>query len=164
MKMRAAFIREVLSHLGSPYRWGGKGLPVPAAELREVVWPHPVLDPRLFDASGLVTWAWLKATGQDLRPSHDCDRLLRLCRRVEQPSNGTLVLYGKPRAGTEDATHVTVYVDGCVVGANGGDSTTVSLKVAREQGARVSLRAGPDYRTGRLGYYELPWADEAVRI
>lgn len=164
MKMRAQFITEVLLQVGSPYRYGGKGESVPALDMRGLAWPWPVVLPRYFDCSGLVTWGWLRATGQDWRPDGHCDVLLARCAKVDRPRNGTLVFYGKKAdasAGArQDAQHVVMYLDGCVVGANGGDSSTLTLKRAFEQSARVGLKPSTSYRPDVLGYYELPFPDE----
>lgn len=167
MRMRSTFIAEVLAQHGSPYRYGGKGTSCPEVELRGLKWPWPVATPRFFDCSGLVTWAFQKATGYEWRADHECDRLLSKCRRVEKPVNGTLVFYGvkadPARGMKQDAQHVVVYVDGGIIGANGGDRTTVTLEKALEQKARVCFRASASYRDDFLGYYELPFTDEAVR-
>lgn len=163
MRQRAKFLGTLVSMLGCPYRYGGKGESVAPGELLGVAWPFPVLtpEPRLFDCSGLITHGWFIASGQDWRAFHDCDRLLRRCRKVERPRNGTLVFYGRTLIeGRIDAQHVVAYLDRAVIGANGGDSSTTSLSKAVEQSARVCLRPGPMYRQDVLGYYELPWADE----
>lgn len=167
MKMRARFIAEALAQVGSPYRYGGRGEPVPALDLNGGAWPWPAQVPRHFDCSGLVAWAWLLATGLDWRREGHCDVLLARSRRVDVPSNGSLVFYGRQADAVQgvkqDAQHVTIYVDGCVVGANGGDSTTLTLQRAQAQKARVCLRNRADYRTDVLGFYELPFSDEVVK-
>lgn len=167
MKMRSTFISEVLAQHGSPYRFVGKGTACPEVELRAVKWPWPVRNPRLFDCSGLITWGWELATGMRWRADHDCDKLLSKCQRVEKPRNGTLVFYGVKadpvKSVKQDAQHVVMYLDGCVVGANGGDRTTVTLETALSQSARVCFRASASYRNDFMGYYELPFPDEAIR-
>lgn len=92
--------------------------------------------------------------------THDCDRLMRECRPITKPRNGSLVFYGRVQGAAVDAQHVVMYVDRCVVGANGGDSTTLTIARALEQNARVCFRPGEGYRKDLLGYYDLPWPDE----
>lgn len=166
MRMRSTFIAEVLAQHGSPYHYNGKGTACPEVELRAVKWPWPALHPRLFDCSGILTWGWQKATGLEWRKDHDCDKLISKCRKVETARNGTVVAYGvkaDPARGVkQDVQHVVMYVDGCVIGANGGDRTTVTLEKALEMKARVCFRTSASYRDDFLGYYELPFPDEAV--
>lgn len=163
MKQRAKFIGTVFSFVGCPYHYGADGEPVEPAELARVEWPFPVMTavPRAFDCSSLVGYAWFVATGKDWRRGYDCDRILRACRKVEKPRNGTLCFYGRVLSdGALDAQHVTVYQDGSVIGANGGGVDTTTLERAKAKSARVCIRKEPGYRGDLLGYYELPWTDE----
>lgn len=147
--MRARFLSAVLAQVGSPYGWGRKG---------EKIDSQQGLQLRRFDCSGLVTWAFREVGGPDWRAMFNTDRLLRECRAVLEPRPGTLALYG-PRA--DDASHVMVYVGaGVVVGASGGDSSTVTLEDAVRQGARVKPFPVVEYRRDFIGYRELPFADE----
>ncbi|WP_253894816.1 NlpC/P60 family protein [Corallococcus exercitus] len=49
----------------APYRWGAKGQSASKD------------GPRLFDCSGLVTWAFHQVGGKDWRATHNTDRLCR---------------------------------------------------------------------------------------
>ncbi|WP_233597304.1 MULTISPECIES: NlpC/P60 family protein [unclassified Corallococcus] len=83
---RAAFLALVLAQMHSPYRWGAKGQRVPAD------------GPRLFDCSGLVTWALNQVGGPDWRATHNTDRLWDICAPVATEAEllpGDLVLYGR---------------------------------------------------------------------
>ncbi|WP_338261852.1 NlpC/P60 family protein [Corallococcus caeni] len=57
---RAAFLALVLAQMHSPYRWGAKGQPAAKD------------GPRLFDCSGLVTWAFHQVGGKDASSARTC--------------------------------------------------------------------------------------------
>lgn len=143
---RAAFLQAVLAQMHAPYRWGAKGQRASTD------------GPRLFDCSGLVTWALHQVGGPDWRATHNTDRLWAECAPVASVADllpGDLVLYGK--AGDPD--HVMVHVGaGVVVGASGGGSKTLTLEDAARTGACVKAFARPEYRPDILGFRRLPFA------
>ncbi|RYZ40091.1 MAG: peptidoglycan endopeptidase [Myxococcaceae bacterium] len=142
---RAAFLSCVLAQMHSPYRWGAKG----QLASKE--------GPRLFDCSGLVTWALHEVGGRDWRQTHNTDRLWAECAPVASVADlqpGDLVLYGK--AGDPD--HVMVHVGaGVVVGASGGDSKTLTLEDAARDDARVKSFTRVEYRPDVLGFRRPPF-------
>lgn len=155
MSQRAQFLQCVLNAIGSPYRWGGKGNR-----------PYDLTpDQRVFDCSGLVTWAYREVGGPDWRATHNTDRLLAECLQLP-PGDiyvpGDLVFYGTwSDSGLPDPSHVMVLAGaGVVVGACGGDSSTTTLEAAVRQGAKVQVKASLDYRTDFLCVGRLPFADE----
>lgn len=143
MSRQAAFVETVLEQMGIPYIWGGKS---PTAG---------------FDCSGLVTFAWLMAGGPDWRPTHNTDRLWNELEPCRFPSCGDLAFFGGARP--DDVNHVMVVVplDGnnpdLLVGACGGDHTTVNLREAHRRRARVQVRRGVDYRPDFRGYRKMPF-------
>ncbi|WP_368671424.1 C40 family peptidase [Corallococcus exiguus] len=142
---RAAFLALVLAQMHAPYRWGAKGTPVSKD------------GPRLFDCSGLVTWAFNQVGGKDWRATHNTDRLWAECAPVASAADllpGDLVLYGK--AGDPD--HVMVHVGaGVVVGASGGGSKTLTLEDAARADAKVKAFTRVAYRPDLLGFRRLPF-------
>lgn len=145
LAQRARFIALAVNCVGAPYLWGSKGAKHAGVQA--------------FDCSGLVTWCLLRSGGPDWTRSHNTDTLLAKLAPVLTPRPGTLVLYG---AGN-DAQHVMVHLgDGVVVGASGGGPSTTSLAMAAQHEARVKAFPWPDYRPDRLGFRELPFADEAA--
>ncbi|NBC40455.1 peptidoglycan endopeptidase [Corallococcus exiguus] len=142
---RATFLQLVLAQMHSPYRWGAKGQRT------------SVEGPRLFDCSGLVTWAWHQVGGKDWRATHNTDRLWAECLPVASVADlqpGDLVLYGK--AGDPD--HVMVHVGaGVVVGASGGGSKTLTLEDAARADAKVKAFTRVEYRPDLLGFRCLPF-------
>ncbi|WP_375758757.1 hypothetical protein [Corallococcus exercitus] len=67
---RAAFLALVLAQRHSPYRWNAKGQRA------------SVNSPRLFDCSGLVTWAFHQVGWRDWRADYNTDRLWAECAPV----------------------------------------------------------------------------------
>ncbi|NVJ03095.1 C40 family peptidase [Myxococcus sp. AM009] len=147
---RARFLALVLQQMNSPYRWNGKGE------------TDVTTGQRVFDCSGLVTWALREVGGPDWRATHNTDLLWTDCAKVPAASEllpGDLVLYhslGKPA----DPEHVMVYVGaGVVVGASGGGPSTRTLADAAKADARVKTFAHLDYRARRMpGFRRLPVA------
>lgn len=121
---------------GCLYRWGGKGeLSVMTdGQMRAV-----------YDCSGLVTSAFFHVGARDLRQSHNAQRLwdeLEPIAADEEVLPLDLALYG-----SEHINHVMfVWGDGRVMGACGGDHTTVTIARALEQHAKVQFRPVVDYR------------------
>ncbi|WP_223786011.1 NlpC/P60 family protein [Myxococcus sp. AS-1-15] len=148
MPQRNAFVVAVLSQMHEPYRWGGKGERDSAT------------NQRVFDCSGLVTWALREVGGPDWRYSHNTDVLLAQCLAVpkeEELLPGDLVLYHRKGAPL-DAEHVMVHVGGgVVVGASGGGSTTRTLADATKANACVKVFGSLDYRARRMGLRRLPF-------
>ena len=144
MSLRSAFVALVLNQMHAPYRWNGKGE------------RDNGTGPRVFDCSGLVTWAFHEVTGVDWRATANTDVLLAKLDAVSEAEllPGDLVLYGKPT----DADHVMVHVGGgVVVGASGGGRTTLTLADATRKGASVKAFASVRYRRDVIGFRRLPF-------
>lgn len=142
----AEFLAQVKIHEGKTYLYSFKG-------------------PLFFDCSGLVTYGVLKAGGPDLRDWHNCQRLWENLVPLEQPKPGqvALVFYGAPTDHGPHASHVMVVVgDGSVYGACGGDSSTVTVELARRRKAMVRYRPSATYRPGLLGYRLLEYRDDKL--
>jgi murein DD-endopeptidase len=136
MPTRSEFIAAVRALEGTPYRWGGKS-------------PRTGLD-----CSGLVTWALKAIGGPDLRIYHGSERLWLELDEVTEPEAGDLAFYGS--AGRP--VHVVVCLGGPhdrIIGANGGDRTTIDWQRAEVQRARVQYASSPAYRTRLMGYRSL---------
>lgn len=144
MSPHADFIEHALELIGTPYRWAGKD---PASGL---------------DCSGFVTFALWKATGLDLRDTHNTDRMWNEWEPVRFPRAGDVALFGG--TGPRDVDHVMMVLplDGDVelpellIGACGGDRTTTTLREAQRRGARVQVKQGTGYRTDFRGYRKVP--------
>ncbi|AEI65583.1 NlpC/P60 family protein [Corallococcus macrosporus] len=146
---RASFVSTVLSQMHSPYRWGGKGE------------RDPSTGQRVFDCSGLVTWALHEVGGPDWRATHHTGRLWTSCARVSPADEllpGDLVLYHR-QGDPVTPEHVMVVVGGgVVVGASGGGSRTLTLADAARDDARVKSFSRLDYRARRMpGIVRLPF-------
>lgn len=145
---RAAFLALVLSQMHAPYRWNAKGT------------RDATTGQRLFDCSGLVTWALREVGGPDWRATHNTDRLWAECVPVDFAAllPGDLVLYHRAGA-PEDAEHVMVHVGGgVVVGASGGGRATLTLADAQLHDAKVKAFPRLDYRADLMGFLRLPFA------
>ncbi|QDE90146.1 hydrolase [Myxococcus xanthus] len=148
---RAAFLSLVLSQMHAPYRWGGKGE------------RDPSTGQRVFDCSGLVTWALREVGGPDWRATHHTGRLWTECARLKLGDlvlPGDLVMYhrlGEPTK-PEHVMVVVGYAVGVVVGASGGDRKTLTLADAARDDARVKAFSSLDYRARRMnGVCRLPF-------
>lgn len=142
------------------YVWGGKGAALWTENgLLRHPWRRPV-----YDCSGLVTSAYHFATGRDHRADWNAQSIFEECEEEEQPSIGSVACYGRKRC-----THVMMHVaEGIVVGASGGDSSTLTprLALSKEREAKaagrklaVSVHSFPShtYRQDFLGWRKLPF-------
>lgn len=156
LSQRCRFVATVLEQLGAPYLWNAKGNLVPDGPGKQV---------RVFDCSGLVTWAWKMVGGEDWRATHNTDVLWAKLKPTTALRAGTLVLYGvKGQNGRrDDPNHVMVLMgEGVVVGASGGGHLTTTLALARGAGgggARVKALPHYTYRPDCLGFRDLPFTD-----
>jgi cell wall-associated NlpC family hydrolase len=156
-KRRAECVSVAVGLLGTPYHWNGK-------------YPGTGLD-----CSGLVTWclssvgaipptaypdaAPLKRAAY-FRSFYNCDRLWDELEPTDAPLAGDLAFYldaGSKKRGKR-ASHVMMCVgDGSVIGASGGDSSTISAARAREQGAKVAAYSTHLYRKDFIGFRRSPF-------
>lgn len=148
---RAKFLSLILQQMDSPYRWNGKGE------------KDTSTGQRVFDCSGLVTWALREVGGPDWRATHNTGRLWAECSRLKLGDlvlPGDLVLYhrlGDPTK-PEHVMVVVSYALGVVVGASGGGSSTRTLADAVKKDARVKTFTSLDYRARRMpGFGRLPF-------
>lgn len=137
------FLAHVAAQEGAPYIWAGKGETV-AGKLHPFLTKNDMIQ-RVFDCSGLVTWALRKA-GWKGRGEFWADRMWKEWPHTDAPEPGDLILYG-----TGKATHVEVLMpDGRFYGAIGGGSKTTKPT----PGACVQYRTKP--RRDVLGYVVNP--------
>lgn len=140
----AAFVGHLGRQMGLPYVWAGQG-EWAVRDGRIVATDSLGCDSRAFDCAGLVKWCAYKAGGPDLRGWWSADHLWRSLPPAV-PGELALVFFG-PRA---RATHVEVEIrPGVLVGANGGDETTLTCADALKRGAMVRMHN--DTRVDRLG-------------
>ena len=87
---RQRFLAYAISKVGCWYVWGGKGSKVwtPAGLVGHL------FTGEIFDCSGLVTCAWLAATGLDWRATHSAQLLWDSLGELEHPEPGCLAMYG----------------------------------------------------------------------
>lgn len=148
--LRREFCALVLNQMKTFYRWGGKE---PGTGL---------------DCSGLVTWALWRAGGPDWRQTHNTDKLWNELSVPQMLRPGDLAFYGGkglPEGGREpkDVSHVMIWLfdpgggsGGLVVGASGGDSTTIDAVAATKQGAYVKCHRTHLYRDDFRAFRTLP--------
>ncbi len=135
---RNSFMVHALNLMGTPYVWGGKS-------------------PAGIDCSGVVTLALHQSFGPDWRKTHWTDKLWNELPVVPEMDAlpGDLIFYGGKSA--QDVAHVMVLGPlGIAFGASGGDSTCVSVQIARERGARVRAYDDVRYRPDLRGFRRLP--------
>jgi len=127
MSDRESVIRQIVTSIatklqGLPYIWGGSS-------------------PRVgFDCSGFVIWLY-QCVG--LLPSGDwtAHDLSRLFLRTDTPKAGDLAFYGQS---DDEVSHVMMHLDSSdstVIGASGGDHTTLTADDAARKGACVKIKA-----------------------
>lgn len=154
--MLARFLAAAVSQVGAPYIWGAKGGLVPG----EPVGGGNVSARRAFDCSGLVTWAYYMAGGQDWRATHNSDVLFEVLPEVllEDLQPGDLLFWGD--VSRVNPEHVGIHLGaGALVSAAGGDSDTRTLEDARAAKACVRAEASIHYRTGFLGARRLSFGE-----
>jgi murein DD-endopeptidase len=141
------FLVAILGQMHAPYIWNAKG--------------DLLQGRRTFDCSGLVTWAYQEAGGENWRSTHNTDRLWAALPSVSlaELKAGDLLFWGQMREGVPDPEHVGVYLGGGVlVSAGGGGRETTTLERAARDGAMVRAEASIHYRRNFLGARRLPWA------
>lgn len=138
-------MKTALHLIGSPYLWGAKGWQ------RWTAGGVETLERQAFDCSGFYTHCLSAVGGEDLRFSHNTDRLWAELAPIDVPRFGALAFYGG--SGPADVSHVMLCVGGgLVVGASGGDSSTTSLERAEAQDARVRVFETHAYRKDFRGF------------
>jgi cell wall-associated NlpC family hydrolase len=143
------FIEAALNEVGCPYVWGGKGTHLFDINKGLVNSPYFNVERErdrvhVFDCSGLVTWAMLRATGKDKRGQWNAQLMADGLERLHGPDFPKfphLKFYGKA---PDRITHVAIAlgaIDGkfVVVEASGGDQSTRTLLDAEQQGAKVRV-------------------------
>ena len=137
MSQRKAFYEAALACVGAPYVWQAKG---------SMIWTPSGLKPHdfgvpAFDCSGLVTHAYLQATGNDWRGTQNAQTLFNTLPKPSFHHGVELEFYGKSAT---KVSHVAIWVmDGAsgslVIEAHGGDQTTTSAVLAFERRAKVDI-------------------------
>lgn len=156
------FIEACLNEVGAPYIWGGKGTHL--FDANHGLFPSPYFNVKkeqdrlkVFDCSGLVTWAMMRASGKDKRGQWSSSIMADGLENLHgDPKKPHLKFYGK---GRNAITHVAVALhrlDGrwLVVEASGGDGGTRTLLDAQQAGAKV--RVGFERRLDRQCMTALP--------
>lgn len=148
-------VDRALHHVGAPYLWTGKGM---------VRWTPEGLKPNgyglpAFDCSGLVTCALVEAGGPDWRATHNAAAMFAALDAAPTGWElGALRFYGPAHR----PTHVALSLGNeLVLEAGGGDSSTVSLEIARRANARV--RVCFERRRDFVGARLLPLTAPAAR-
>jgi murein DD-endopeptidase len=147
----ARFLALAVAQVGAPYIWGAKG--------------EVYNGGRTFDCSGLVTWAYHEAGGQDWRATHNTDVLFAELPSVAMDAlqPGDLLFWGRRAQGSEpaDAEHVAIYLGGggALLSAAGGGRKTRTIEDSYEAKAYVRTESTIHYRLGFLGARRLPWAE-----
>lgn len=142
---RDAFLKVIIGFVNQPYIWptptnlySGKGLP--GAMYKDC-----------HDCSGTVTDGLYQASGGtvDWRALYNAQRLWETCIPTNNPTAGDLAFYGK---GPQSISHVMVVLAKGVVGASGGDHTTVTPELAHARGAMVKSYPNHLYRDDFVGF------------
>ena len=138
------YLLKVLSYVGTPYLWGAKGMRYYTGLLTPAF---------ALDCSGGVTVAAQAAGGPDLRDTHKAHRLADESEPVEVPEPGDLAFYGLGKV-----VHVMTVLSRLpsgevfVVGPSGGDSSTTTLEMARQQCASSKVYPTHLYRADFLRF------------
>lgn len=131
MMARTRFLDFVLSQIDKPCCWGCKG-------------------PDAFDCSGLVTCGILAAGGEDMRHTHNANKLgaeTRQLQPMERPLPGDLILFDAEGDGLDE--HVGIVKDAkTAIDASGATHAVTSIEEAVRHHARVRLHDGLQYRPG----------------
>ncbi len=140
MDPRTACVKLCLKLVGCPYQWGGKN-----------PWAG-------FDCSGFAQWVlqvFDLARGEELDAQGLWDLFFSVpYRSTDLLKPGDLVFYG---GGEEAVTHVMVSLTPLlVVGASGGNHTTLTLEDARKRGAMVKVKPNT-YRADLVGTAHVPF-------
>lgn len=150
-QQRVEVVQSARQWIASPYKWGGNG-------------------PFYFDCSGFVRWCLRHADHFKKRKDFDQDMCAGYMARtyfkdceifVEDINPGDLLFYGESLKTINHVMMVNwVYqrkpLAYGVIGARGGDSTTLTLEDALAKGAGVSSYIRP-YWTNRLKVIVNPW-------
>ncbi len=143
MHPRTACAKLCLKLVGCPYQWGGKN-----------PWAG-------FDCSGFAQWV-LQVFGAAPTVEMDAQQLYYHFSRLPaippgEPDAGDLVFYG---GGVQEVTHVMLALDrNLVVGASGGNHTTLTLEEARKRGAMVKVKPKA-YRSDLVATVRVKFAGE----
>jgi hypothetical protein len=137
----SSFLRELQALKGTPYIWDGK-------------------NEKGLDCSGCMTFALLRAGGEDVRNTYNCGRLIMECTPVKpidyQP--GMLAFYGFLAKAPD---HVMALVQSekeglglTAYGACGGNHYTTTPELAKKIGAKVQERGSIAYRHDFIGVFK----------
>lgn len=95
-----------------------------------VVWAHK--GPDTFDCSGLVTWALMHAGGDDVRDTHNANRLWYLLPPIASPAIGDLAFWSSTSVG--QMSHVAI-----VTGVSADGDTINGVPIISADGATPSF-------------------------
>lgn len=154
---RPHLLKIAVELVQTPYLWGGKGEMVYAPKGAKIA-PYFGLD-----CSGFITYSVYKLTGKDLRFTHNTDKMWQEWEEVsyEDVEPGDCAMYGGDTENDVDHVMMVLCVIGdviVVVGACSGDSKTIDRKIAKDQDARVKVRASHLYRRDFRGFRRCPIA------
>lgn len=128
----------LLDQFGKPYTWDSKG-------------------PESFDCSGLVTCGMKRVGLPDWTLTHGTARLWAELEATDEPMPMDLCFFGLVQGGQLTNGHVmTLWDDGRVYGACGGNSHVTSVELAKKANAYVKFQLGTHYRHDFIGYRHLP--------
>lgn len=162
MTNREAYLKALVELVGTPYLWDGKLKPN-RTDWNGTKGPEPY---RGLDCSGTQTNALYTASGGkvDHRLDWNTAKLWADPSMLVVPDGselpGDLALYLRPD-GSPHHVMAKLY-GGLVIGAAGGNQTTLTLAVAQQQGARVMVWSHRDFMVGFGGWRRFPFLDADV--
>lgn len=152
-------VNIALKYIGSPYVWMGKGdlMWTPTGPAKNTFASTPFV----FDCSGLIAHCIYKATGLDLRMTHNAQLMHDTFPIASgEPQLGDILLCGKS---DETVTHVQFDLGRKMVCESaGGDSSTTTPQAAFARGAQV--RAGTQIRSDIVATRRVPLDRSELRV
>ena len=150
---RRAVVKAALARLGTPYQWAGGHM--------GAWWG--------LDCSGLVLQAMRDAGEQPFAGGESTSNgWYHALPAVLDPRPGDLGFYG---SSPDRATHVVMVTKfdpstgvASIVGSNGGDQSTTSPEIAKQQGAMVKEAPTHLFRKDFLGFGRMPLDNEPAQV